>query len=365
MNNITAISNPTITEIVEPGRQAEGNNSLVSSATIVHNVAATPATERYGSESMTRTNLAEAEVTSLVTKLEDSTPNEGSKLLSVCDMKTATLILEKMHQKSLSELSDSDDEPIDMDDFDFDKMEGSLVAKTNASQILEEMEPCTAKYILSKMSNKDRDEIIENMQPHNKSRHTDSKREGTTLDDIREILNHRLALHITPEENIESILRSGLDPNYGGRNGMSEGTNFQQSCKNKIHFIVDSFSSLDESEFIKTNVRGNLENPTELNIGLRDTLKYQPDPSYIQKGAFYTEERIEPEEIIPMPLKNAFREPGNIGADYTPDGFVDAVSPKSTKSIIEKTEDIRKALWDKNESIYPASSDSSYTKTTE
>ncbi|NOH72314.1 hypothetical protein F0225_13335 [Vibrio pectenicida] len=280
-------------------------------------------------------------------------------------MKTAMFILEKLHQKSLLELSDSDDEPLDMDDFDFDNTEGSLVAKTNASQVLEEMEPCIAKYILSKMADKERDEIIENMRPHNKSRHTDTKREGTTLDDIREILNHRLGLHITPKENIESILRNGLDPNYGGRNGMSEGTDFQQSCKSKVHFIVDSFSTLDESEYIKRNVRGNLHNPTELHVGLPDTLKYHPDPSYIQQGAFYTEERIEPEEIIPMPLKTAFREPSSIGADYAPDGFVEAVSPKSTKNIVEKTEDIRKALWDKNETIYQASSDSNYAKTSQ
>ena len=40
-------------------------------------------------------------------------------------------------------------------------------------------------------------------------------------------------------------------------------------------------------------------------------------------------------------------------------------SLQSTKNIVEKTEDIRKALWDKNETIYQASSDSNYAKTSQ
>ena len=151
----------------------------------------------------------------------------------------------------------------------------------------------------------------------------------------------RIGSHVTKESNLQSIMREGLDPKYGGSNG---GGFYKKSSQGKVHFGIETECSVRCAPANRYSVL--INQPIELNIGLRKGIKFEEDLADGSPGIYFTREKVNPDEIIPMPLRTAFRKAGEIGADYSPSGFVHAVIPSDSKSEAEKIEAIRKTVWE-------------------
>ncbi|MNJ50199.1 hypothetical protein D3C77_454620 [compost metagenome] len=158
----------------------------------------------------------------------------------------------------------------------------------------------------------------------------------------------RIGSHVTSRSNLESIMHGGLDPTHGGTGGASDAMPyFKRACQGKVHFGINV-------ECPKGGEAGNFyskffSQPVELNIALREDLVFKEDLDDGNQGIYFTREKINPDEIIPMRLRTAFRKEGDIGADYSPSAFVKAIDPSESRSELEKIENIRKAIWGEDE----------------
>lgn len=173
--------------------------------------------------------------------------------------------------------------------------------------------------------------------------------------------------HVTRETNVAKIVGSqgaGLDPGFGGKGGASEAfkaidastaQTFSEHSRNFIHLGLDSEGRENRpSEFYSDfYARQGIESRV-LHVTMPTGASVIPDPDDTQGGRYKTSSAISQQHIVHIPLSTAFRAPGTIGADYAPEPFVrQATQEIGGRSVMQRTEDIRRAVHSTSETIYP------------
>lgn len=102
-----------------------------------------------------------------------------------------------------------------------------------------------------------------------------------------------LGFHVTREENLPSILSTGLDPDRGGKGGSSElrpGTDFVEQSKGHMHYSDNTYLSGYYADHISSQNR----QPNLLGIRRPEHIERDPDEP---RGAYRTEDKIPPTDI--------------------------------------------------------------------
>lgn len=198
------------------------------------------------------------------------------------------------------------------------------------------------------------------MQNASASHGTPSSSRRPTVQGVKRKLAEQLYSHVTREESVSSIMKTGLDPSRGGTGGASDAIGsekFKEQSANYVHLGLDSKALPGKprasESYASFYEHSGIESRT-LNVGLPQGAELVPDPDDKRGGRYKTKSAISPGHIVPHSLKTAFRAPGAIGADYAPAEFVKRVTAAdSNRSIKQLTEDIRRAVYNTEDTIFP------------